>query len=120
MGKACVVTGFGYVDAFQTPPTHLQEVHVNIPNKTVCETLYRNQGYNYQLNKSMICAGKFKGMYDACQGDSGGPLVCKHSVGSEYYLHGVVSWGKGCGVPKQFGVYANVIHFLDWITQNAV
>ena len=63
MGKACVVTGFGYVDAFQTPPTHLQEVHVNIPNKTVCETLYRNRGYNYQLDKSMICAGKFKGMY---------------------------------------------------------
>ena len=120
MGKTCVVTGFGYVDAFQTPPTHLQEVYVNIPNKTVCETLYRKKGYNYQLDDSMICAGKLRGMYDACQGDSGGPLVCKHSVGSEYYLHGVVSWGKGCGVAEQFGVYANVIYFLDWITQNAV
>ena len=106
------------MDASGTLPTHLQEVHVNIPNATVCATLYQNLGY--QLDDSMICAGKIKGKYDSCQGDSGGPLVCRHTVGVQYYLHGVVSWGIGCGVPKQYGVYANVIYFLDWITQNAV
>ena len=54
MGKACVVTGFSDVDAFKTLPTHLQKVYVNIPDKTVCETLYRNRGYNYRLDDSMI------------------------------------------------------------------
>ena len=106
------------MDALKTSPTHLQEVHVNIPKAKVCETLYKNLGI--QLDDSMICAGKINGKYDSCQGDSGGPLVCKHKDGPNYYLHGVVSWGIGCGVAKQYGVYANVIYFLDWITQNAV
>ena len=82
---------------------------------------YRKQ-YKYKctnnadlLDDSMLCAGLYRGVHDACQGDSGGPLVCSYK--NVKYLRGVVSWGDGCGEPKQFGVYANVIHFLDWIKQ---
>ena len=116
--KACIVTGFGSVDGKGTPPDYLQQVHVNVAKHSDCKTLYQQRGI--LVDESMICAGKLKGMYDSCQGDSGGPLVCRHSVGLDYYLHGVVSWGEGCGIANQYGVYANVIYFLDWIKGNAV
>ena len=117
--KACIVTGFGSVDGKGTLPDYLQQVHVNVAKHSDCKTLFQQRGI--LVDESMICAGKLKGMYDSCPGDSGGPLVCRHSVGFDYYLHGVVSWGlEGCGIANQYGVYANVIYFLDWIKGNAV
>merc|ERR1712050_21066 len=50
---------------------------------------------------------------DSCQGDSGGPLICKDQ--NRAYLAGLVSWGGYCGVANAPGVYASVVHQLDWI-----
>jgi len=46
------------------------------------------------------------------QGDSGGGMVCNG------VLSGVVSGGKGCAFPRLPGIYADVYHYLDWITNN--
>lgn len=62
----------------------------------------------------MICAGNMaEGLIDSCQGDSGGPFVCNGK------LHGVVSFGRKCGLPFFPGVYANVSHFREWIITEA-
>ena len=125
--QACVVTGFGDVDEKGTSPKYLQQVHVNVAEQAYCADLYEKMGQH--IDDSMICAGKIRGKYDSCQGDSGGPLVCRHDPPKKAnqkkknfylktkFLHGVVSWGIGCGQPKQYGVYANVTYFVPWINQ---
>ena len=47
------------------------------------------------------------------QGDSGGPLTVE--VNDKHVLIGDVSFGNGCGLAGQYGVYGDVAYFRDWI-----
>ena len=53
---------------------------------------------------------------DSCQGDSGGPLVLKED--GRYTVVGVVSYGNGCALANNAGVYARVTNYLTWINEN--
>jgi secreted trypsin-like serine protease len=70
-----------------------------------------------RINASVICA--IGPGTDACQGDSGGPLnsavyrIDKQRVVSVQV--GIVSWGKGCAIPGNPGVYTRVSAHLGWI-----
>ena len=70
--------------------------------------------HKHQITDRMLCAGD-RGGKDSCQGDSGGPLVCKDEQSDRFILWGVVSWGKGCAVEGNPGLYADVKYFLPWI-----
>ena len=63
----------------------------------------------------MFCAGFERGGADACQGDSGGAFVVKN--GGVWIQTGVVSWGRRCGRPGQYGVMIDVGYFYDWIVE---
>lgn len=70
-----------------------------------------------RINASVICAiGQGR---DACQGDSGGPLnAAVYHYDSRRTIAvqvGIVSWGKGCAIPGNPGVYTRVSSHLDWI-----
>uniref|UniRef100_A0A3B3ULB2 Coagulation factor VII n=1 Tax=Poecilia latipinna TaxID=48699 RepID=A0A3B3ULB2_9TELE len=65
------------------------------------------------LTKNMFCAGYLDGRTDSCKGDSGGPLVTKFK--KTHFLLGIVSWGKGCARPGNYGIYTRVSNYLEWI-----
>lgn len=65
------------------------------------------------ITTNNICAGA-PGK-DACTGDSGGPLLAEYAGGIAQV--GITSWGSGCGLPGEYGVYTRVAPYLPWITQ---
>ncbi|XP_034072473.1 venom protease-like, partial [Gymnodraco acuticeps] len=101
------VVGFGTTSRGGPYADTLQEVRVPIVGNNECTCAY------HDLTDNMICAGLRAGGNDSCQGDSGGPMMIKK--GSVWIQSGVVSFGKGCALPKFPGVYARVSRFEDWI-----
>ncbi|TKS65227.1 Coagulation factor VII [Collichthys lucidus] len=65
------------------------------------------------LTDNMFCAGYIEGRQDSCKGDSGGPLVTRYKKTA--FLLGIVSWGKGCARPGNYGIYTRVSNYLEWI-----
>ena len=108
VNKTCWITGWGTLSSSGSQPSVLMQASVPIVSHQRCL-----QAHPGDIDNSMMCAGPDQGGVDACQGDSGGPLVCEFN--GKWYLEGVTSWGNGCGVPGEFGVYANVRFFLSWI-----
>uniref|UniRef100_A0A1B0GLQ2 limulus clotting factor C n=1 Tax=Lutzomyia longipalpis TaxID=7200 RepID=A0A1B0GLQ2_LUTLO len=69
------------------------------------------------MHKTNICAGEPNGSKAICSGDSGSPLVQKNASG-EIQVHGVTSWTwVPCGTAGRTGVFVNVMHYLDWISE---
>lgn len=65
------------------------------------------------LTANMFCAGYIEGRQDSCKGDSGGPLVTHYK--NTTFLLGIVSWGRGCARPGNYGIYTRVSNYLPWI-----
>ena len=108
-GTKCWITGWGKTASVGgSSGKVLKQATVPIVGRNRCEWSYLGQ-----IHESMICAGLDRGGVDSCQGDSGGPMVCE--TGEKFYLQGVTSWGKGCGRPNKYGVYARVKYLLEWL-----
>ncbi|XP_044037525.1 transmembrane protease serine 9-like isoform X2 [Siniperca chuatsi] len=105
------VTGWGRIGSGVPLPSpqNLMEVEVPIVGNRQCNCDY---GVG-SITENMICAGLRAGGKDSCQGDSGGPLVSKQGV--RWIQEGVVSFGKGCALPKFPGVYTRVSQYQTWI-----
>ncbi|XP_077068337.1 trypsin-3-like [Siphateles boraxobius] len=109
-GTKSWITGWGKLSSGATSiPNTLQEVQIPIVNNSVCNTAYGGS-----ITSKMICAGVNEGGKDSCQGDSGGPMVSKNE--SQWIQSGIVSFGKGCALPKIPGVYTRVSQYQSWIS----
>lgn len=93
----------------------LQDVHLPIYDNEACNEVYSDTN-NFN---TMICGGIEQGGIDACQGDSGGPLLVRDDYWSQWRLAGVTSFGFGCAVPKNPGVWARVSELSDWVMSAA-
>lgn len=108
-GSIALVSGWGRTDSIMRP-SYLEAVEVPMISREECIEAYKTQG---QLPEGEICTMYQVGGKDACQGDSGGPLAF------DGHLIGIVSWGIGCGVRGNPGVYTDVSHYAEWIKENA-
>ncbi|EPQ11706.1 Testisin [Myotis brandtii] len=64
----CWVTGWGDIQENEDLPApySLQEVEVGIINTTMCDYMYTQPSYRYNIWGDMICAGHAQGGRDAC------------------------------------------------------
>ncbi|XP_066953862.1 inactive CLIP domain-containing serine protease A8-like [Macrobrachium rosenbergii] len=117
-GTRCFATGWGK-NAFEgTYQATLKKVDVPFVEHKYCQDLLRKTrlGKYFVLDKSFMCAGGEENQ-DACTGDGGGPLVCQDPVTGAYSLWGITAWGINCGQKDVPGVYVDVQHFADFISQ---
>ncbi|CAL8128666.1 unnamed protein product [Orchesella dallaii] len=109
-GESFMVTGWGRpYEKARAGARILQKLEIPFVNLAKCKR------YTKASNRH-ICAGFVEGKKDACAGDSGGPLI--HPIkpdGSQYFLSGVVSAGKGCARSEQLGLYTSMQEMSQWI-----
>ncbi|KAF9415568.1 hypothetical protein HW555_006839 [Spodoptera exigua] len=87
----------------------VRRVRVPVIAHEICQSLPL---INYKtITPRMFCAGYLNGSKDSCQGDSGGPAVLHGK------LVGLVSFGVGCAMKDQPGVYSNIPLVRNWIRQ---
>ena len=98
-------------------PDNMQEAEARAIPRDNCTWKYRK--VNRITNRMFCAAGRTsKGKSaDACQGDSGGPLVCEHH--GAWFLHGIVSFGRGCASHMYPGVFTKVDEIFGWIASTA-
>jgi len=120
-GVMATVTGWGNVNSSggASYPDGLRQVEVPIVTNQACETGYDQTEFPSDwITDNMMCAGYFEGGKDACNGDSGGPLVVPvPSDSGKWKQAGIVSWGQGCAVVGEPGVYTRVSKFSAWVQQ---
>ncbi|CAH2060361.1 unnamed protein product, partial [Iphiclides podalirius] len=107
-GDLVAVSGWGHLQFKKSRMQDLlRRVYVPVLSDDECKGLAN--GYFDNITPRMFCAGYLQGSKDSCQGDSGGPAV------SNGKLVGLVSFGVGCALPDQPGVYSNIPVVRDWI-----
>nr|XP_039272153.1 transmembrane protease serine 12-like [Styela clava] len=116
VGSKCVVAGWGSTVFRGYASKRLRAAQVFILDPEVCAKAY---GPTFNTEK-MICAGHMNGKADSCQGDSGGPLMCQRCSSCQWYVAGLVSYGRGCGQPGYPGIYTRVSYFEDWLREKGV
>ncbi|XP_059482668.1 trypsin-1-like [Neocloeon triangulifer] len=86
------------------------KVEVPLLSQRECRSMKIRSG---RISDEMLCAGATN--KDSCQGDSGGPLIVQNRVNGKNEVHGVVSWGIGCGREGYPGIYTRVSKYTEWI-----
>lgn len=105
----CETLGWGVLEYQGGASKNLQAVDLPLISNEEC--MYK---YNWStITDTQLCTLAPGGGKDACQGDSGGPFIC---TSVDMFQVGIVSFGRGCGNPKNPGVLTRVDKYIDWIT----
>jgi len=109
------IAGFGItsVNSYRIPSI-MQKAQVGVIENAKCKSWY---GHSYKPRVS-FCAGYERGGIDSCSGDSGGPIFetyCGHVI-----VYGVTSWGSGCAVARQPGIYAHTSDVKEFLKRYTV
>jgi Trypsin len=112
-GKTATVIGWGSTTyLIGDASDELLEVQVPVRSDNECAQSYPLEWEG----DTMMCAGETLGGKDSCNGDSGGPLMVP-DASNQMLVAGVVSFGTGCAIPTQYGVYSRVadVELHTWL-----
>ncbi|PNI53418.1 PROC isoform 1 [Pan troglodytes] len=112
-GQETLVTGWGYHSSREKEAKRNRTFVLNFIKIPVVPHNECSEVMSNMVSENMLCAGILGDRQDACEGDSGGPMVA--SFHGTWFLVGLVSWGEGCGLLHNYGVYTKVSRYLDWI-----
>ncbi len=98
----------GTLSSGGSPATKLRQVRVI----TLANDDWRCINASYDKQRQ-FCAMVDGGGKDSCQGDSGGPI---HQWLDDHWEQvGIVSFGTGCALPTNPGIYTRLSFYHDWI-----
>jgi len=114
--KDAIVAGWGLPGVSATGTvSQLQKLNVTVFSQRLCKEMYV-----HRVNKRMMCAGYKEGGKDSCMGDSGGPLIVE-TMPKVWTQVGTVSWGEGCALAENPGVYyrtTEIGQWAHWVSNN--
>ena len=113
-GDSGTVSGWGQTSQGGDRSNVLNSVELPVVSHLRCLPIFQS---SLRLDHKFCAGGLQEEVRDACLGDSGGPLAVNRN--GEAVLAGVVSSGRGCGLPGIPGVYTRVSHFSDWLIENS-
>lgn len=118
INETATVVGWGQTDAdFIRPFSVLRHTTLRVLSNLQCLNQYATVGYQEDFPSYFLCAAEKD--KDSCEGDSGGPLMVKTTFlgRSRWMAIGIVSWGMGCAIPNQPGVYTRMTEYTRWVGQ---
>ncbi|CAF3035415.1 unnamed protein product [Rotaria sp. Silwood2] len=109
-GTRLAAIGWGNIKQswLDNSPDNLHQVQVFTidNNDPICnKSLYDTQ--------VQFCAALYEGGKDTCQGDSGGPIL--QWLDNRWEQVGITSFGKGCAIEGDPGIYTRLAYYYDWM-----
>ncbi|KAL4721396.1 hypothetical protein ACJJTC_004650 [Scirpophaga incertulas] len=114
-----IATGWGVINIdTQETSKELQKVSLSLLDNRFCDRILEHikNRHWHGFVPSQMCAGELRGGKDTCQGDSGSPIqVTSKTNRCIFYVLGLTSFGKKCGVEGLPAIYTRVSSYIDWI-----
>ncbi len=107
-GQMAMVTGWGAAAEGGRTLPELRVAPMQIVTNDICQSLYGS------ITDNMICGSYIAASGQACQADEGGPLVVADEHGN-WYLAGVLSLKRSCGLAGYHSAFARVSEHRAWV-----
>ncbi|NOQ64644.1 MAG: trypsin-like serine protease [Methyloprofundus sp.] len=113
--KEALALGWGTLSRFTSNyPLDLYQVDLPIISHSHCANTMGKD----EITDNMLCAGDGLGQKDTCTGDSGGPLIVFDQESQSWRQAGITSWGYGCAVANEYGVYTRLKNYATFISDH--
>ncbi|MCX3059335.1 serine protease [Streptomyces sp. GXMU-J5] len=109
-GQSLTLAGWGHAAPDTTAlPEGLQAARMPVTTSETCATDYSTPLTPFDTT-GRFCAGPADGSKAICRGDAGGPAILNGTV------VGVISGGRGCGLPDSPAILSSTAHFNAWLS----
>merc|ERR1712176_1113600 len=107
--------GWGGTEAEEEGTRVLQMMKYSVSDQEECAEYWKTRGK--PIMEGMFCTGSPDEDQHAWAGDEGGPVLVNQN--GDLVQAGLVSWGNDRTVPREYDVNTDLVHFKEWIEEQA-